>query len=225
MENHKNQIMNCFADSSINSLKICQKAYDILVEANSSEILEFFFEKIDLYLRENVSAFEEEEKRLITECQKKYASLLNELLATLFSERYGVQEFYNKLWENITQMPAFDASENRKIILWMLSVNPCIPYYKPDVLHSMSDEAFEEYTEQLTDSIVRARSIIFQGYRGCTEQSSALLNLLEHCAGLQEREVLLEHIIHLIQNQEKNKVIDQIKKKLSDSMREKDNPE
>jgi len=214
MENYKNQIMDYIADTDSNVFKICKKAYTVLTEANSTDILRFFFEKIDFYVREYNPPLDEEEQKLILEWEKKYGSLLDELLTAHFNERYCEDDFYDKLWKNIIQLPLFETCENREIILWILSMNSCIPYYKPNVLHSMPDEEYRQRSEQLSDSIICARSVIFQNFKGNTEQSSALLELLDRCKDEPEKEVFLSHTISLIKDYQRQNTLDQIKQEL-----------
>lgn len=195
----KNKIIDCIGkEKSI--YMICKKVIILLKQEQvTSDIVEFLFKEMYLYLNSKVSHMEDGEWKLLEEQTKKYGNAWGEIIGTLLNERLDKEEFYMRLWNSIIATPLFEKEEAKICVLYMACMNMCIPYYKLQSEGQIGEERYREYVEELRDDIINVRSLIFQPCRFYTDRALALLDQLERCGEKEKQAVLLSQMIKMFE--------------------------
>ena len=140
-----------------------------------------------------------EKMKYIQEASQKYGELLNNIILVLVRKRCTVSEFYMEIWNNFAKLPLLNEQESKGIILLLLCLTPCIPYYAPKNLMSLKEEEYAKYRDQVLGLIIKSKSVIFQPLEQRSERASALLELLDQCASMEEKVVLMSYILAIIE--------------------------
>ena len=180
-------------------IEICKTVYAIIDEANMPELMQFFVEKLYPDLNERMNGLSNEKKEYIQEAFQKYGEILNNIILALVRKKCTILDFYKEVWGNFIKLPLLDTLEMKGISLLMVCLTPCIPYYAPKNLLSLTEEEYAKYRNQVLDLIVKSKSVIFQPLEQRSERASALLELLEQCSSKEEKVVLMSYILAIVE--------------------------
>lgn len=195
----ENKINDLLIEKNKDIIEICEDVYSVIDDANMPELMQFFVEKIYLNLNERMSGLSNEKKEYIQEAFQKYGEILNNIIVALVRKRCTVSEFYKDIWDNFVKLPLLDTLELKGTGLLMLCLTPCIPYYAPQNLLSLTEEEYARYRNQIFELIIRSKSVIFQPLEQRSERASALLEILDKCSSKEEKVVLLSYILAIVE--------------------------
>lgn len=195
----ENKIDDLLIEKNKDIIEICEDVYSVIDGANMPELMQFFVEKIYLNLNERMSGLSNEKKEYIQEAFQKYGEILNNIIVALVRKRCTVSEFYKDIWDNFVKLPLLDTLELKGTGLLMLCLTPCIPYYAPQNLLSLTEEEYARYRNQIFELIIRSKSVIFQPLEQRSERASALLEILDKCSSKEEKVVLLSYILAIVE--------------------------
>jgi hypothetical protein len=196
---YEEKIIELLEKEDKNIIEICEDAYSILDDANMPDLIGFFVEKIYPDLNKKMGEISNEKMKYIQEASQKYGELLNNIILVLVRKRCTVSEFYMEIWNNFAKLPLLNEQESKGIILLLLCLTPCIPYYAPKNLMSLKEEEYAKYRDQVLGLIIKSKSVIFQPLEQRSERASALLELLDQCASMEEKVVLMSYILAIIE--------------------------
>ena len=183
-------------------INICAYVYQKLVQMGSDVIktLRFFYE--DSY---GIDSSESEDVEvLITEdvaksLQKQYSAVVSSMLEQLLSKNLLEDEFYQKIWEVITETPSFDDDNARIFALYYIWIDDRIPYFRLENGLTMSNNEFKELSQTILINIHKARFILRTPmFNQKTARASVLLKLLDEFSDKKQRAVLMAHIIAML---------------------------
>ncbi len=195
----KNKIDDLLVEKNKDIIEICKDAYSVIDDADMPELMQIFVEKIYLILNERMSGLSNEKKEYIQVSFQKYGEILNTIILALVRKRCTVSEFYKDIWDNFVKLPLLDTLELKGISLLMVCLTPCIPYYAPQNLLSLTEEEYARYRNQIFELIIRSKSVIFQPLEQRSERASALLELLDQCSSKEEKVVLMSYILAIVE--------------------------
>lgn len=195
----ENRMNDLLVDKNTDIIEICKTVYAIIDEANMPELMQFFVEKLYPDLNERMNVLSNEKKEYIQEAFQKYGEILNNIILALVRKKCTILDFYKEVWGNFIKLPLLDTLEMKGISLLMVCLTPCIPYYAPKNLLSLTEEEYAKYRNQVLDLIVKSKSVIFQPLEQRSERASALLELLEQCSSKEEKVVLMSYILAIVE--------------------------
>lgn len=195
----ENRMNDLLVDKNTDIIEICKTVYAIIDEANMPELMQFFVEKLYPDLNERMNGLSNEKKEYIQEAFQKYGEILNNIILALVRKKCTILDFYKEVWGNFIKLPLLDTLEMKGISLLMVCLTPCIPYYAPKNLLSLTEEEYAKYRNQVLDLIVKSKSVIFQPLEQRSERASALLELLEQCSSKEEKVVLMSYILAIVE--------------------------
>lgn len=195
----ENRMNDLLVDKNTDIIEICKTVYAIIDEANMPELMQFFVEKLYPDLNERMNVLSNEKKEYIQEAFQKYGEILNNIILVLVRKKCTILDFYKEVWGNFIKLPLLDTLEMKGISLLMVCLTPCIPYYAPKNLLSLTEEEYAKYRNQVLDLIVKSKSVIFQPLEQRSERASALLELLEQCSSKEEKVVLMSYILAIVE--------------------------
>lgn len=195
----ENKIDDLLVGKNKDIIEICEEVYSVIDDANMPELMQFFVEKIYLNLNERINVLSNEKKEYIQESFQKYGEILNNIILALVRKRCTALEFYKDIWDNFVKLPLLDTLELKGISLLMVCLTPCIPYYAPQNLLSLTEEEYARYRNQIFELIIRSKSVIFQPLEQRSERASALLELLDQCSSKEEKVVLMSYILAIVE--------------------------
>ena len=195
----ENRMNDLLVDKNTDIIEICKTVYAIIDEANMPELMQFFVEKLYPDLNERMNGLSNEKKEYIQEAFQKYGEIQNNIILALVRKKCTILDFYKEVWGNFIKLPLLDTLEMKGISLLMVCLTPCIPYYAPKNLLSLTEEEYAKYRNQVLDLIVKSKSVIFQPLEQRSERASALLELLEQCSSKEEKVVLMSYILAIVE--------------------------
>lgn len=195
----ENKIDDLLVEKNKDIIEICEDVYSIIDDANMSELMQFFVEKMYPNLNERMNELSKEKKEYIQEAFQKYGEILNNIILALVRKKCTILDFYKDIWDNFVKLPLLDTLELKGISLLMVCLTPCIPYYAPQNLLSLTEEEYAKYRNQVIDLIVKSKSVIFQPLEQRSERAGALLELLDQCSSKEEKVVLMSYILAIVE--------------------------
>lgn len=186
-------------DSEQDRINICAWIYSKITteDVDSVDLFRFFLENAD-DIESDASAkandiFSEAD---VKEYTKKYGSLTDAVFEKILAENHPETQFYKKLWESINESVIFDTEKARIFALYYIWIDIRIPYYQLGNGMSMTNQKFSEITNSIKGDIKKARFILRTNiFDKRSNRSSILLELIEKQPSVEERTVLLAHII------------------------------
>lgn len=108
-----------------------------------------------------------------------YYNLLHDIVQLLMGENTPVNEFYQKLYEQIFSLNIFPRGDvERAVILWLLIDNmPEFPYYQAVNLLKKSDAEYREALNRLRPHLNQAVHMLNRHFGSRTEETSQLVRI------------------------------------------------
>ncbi len=228
MEEYKKIISNIFMEENSNEYVICQKCLPVLLEWDSAEIFEQFFQLMEDYILNNDVQLKEEEKTEILEIKRKNNKFLDDILETLIESNVDKKTFYEKLWNFIKNMPLCDVESEKAGILYILCRNDLIPYYREGEVGEIEKAELWDLVDKNTENIIAVRSIVKQytiakGGKGFAhikdgiKYASMLLKILDQCGGDKDKIVIISYIFRFIETNSMETLKKQLIEKINEN--------
>ena len=218
-------------ESELEKINVCANIYHEIIKEPyiASETLQYFLEKsYDFQKAEEFQtplkdyAITESEERLL---RKQNLDVINVLFEQQLLKNLPPKEFYKKVWEVVIQSSSLD-TENAKIFaLYVIRSDARIPYFQLNLNDSvqMSNETFAKYSQSLNIYIQKAQFISRTNlFEQRTSRASVLLDLIDELKSREEKAVLMSHLLAMQQLALLNQQLDELKKKFSKTLDEKD---
>lgn len=218
-------------ESELDKINVCASIYHEIIKEGplAAEILQYFLEKSydfrntagSQILTKDYSITESEERLL----RKQNFDVINALFGQQLSKNLPQKEFYKKVWEVVIQSPSLDTEKAKIFALYVIRSDARTPYYQLNLDNSvqMSNEAFSNYSQSLKEYIQKAQFILRTNlFEQRTSRASVLLDLIEELKSREEKAVLMSHLMAMQQLASLNQQLDELKKKLSKTLDDKD---
>lgn len=196
----KNYLLHVKLEGKEDRINLCAWVYKKIKDATSpEENFQFFLDNADAIDSDETEEIKkvysaDDLKRL----KEEYASIVNPILDKILKDNLKVSEFYKKLWNSLMQNPILDSEESKIFAIYYILIDARIPYFQLSDGMSMSNNKFAEMTDLLFKDIEKARFILSTNkFEQRTCRASVLLELLEAHDKLEERVVLMAHILSL----------------------------
>lgn len=196
----KNCLLHVKLDSKEDRINLCAWVYRKIKDATSpEENFQFFLDNADTIDSDETVEIkklysDDDLKRL----KEEYASIVNPILNKILKENLQTSEFYKKLWNSLMRNPILDSEESKIFAIYYILIDARIPYFQLSDGMSMSNNKFAELTDLVVKDIEKARFILSTNkFDQRTCRASVLLELLEAHDKLEERVVLMAHILSI----------------------------
>lgn len=138
-----------------------------------------------------------EEKR---ELVRKLGGYISYILDKEIKQNNSEKRFYIKMWDFISEDKLFIDDKDRATALYMLLINPRIPYFKTKCPYDLSREDYLDKMDKLCVLRQKARFIIYSPYETRSQEAMALLDLFDGIDDKEEQAILLASIIRSVES-------------------------
>lgn len=136
---------------------------------------------------------------IFRERKDKVALFVDDWLESTIKDSPSENEFYRRLWEFIQDNKSFRGKNNKIIALYLIWMDPRIPYFKLKPGLKMSNEVFSKICEEIDTELLKARFTLYSRYEQRPEEASVLLSLMNELESQEEKAVLLAYIIRSVE--------------------------
>lgn len=186
---------------------ICAEIFYRFLKENSSDAAQNFQNFLELWFEVDTDQSIEVEKYFSEEEYKKAFKSIQPIISTLLNnlveENVPADQFYVRMWGNISNKDFFPSEvECICAILYLLS-SPLIPYYQMKEPVQMDNEKFKEIGKIIKPQVRKALFALNRKYRQRTEMSSQLIFILDEIDDVEQRIVFMAQLIGHYQIREK----------------------
>lgn len=138
------------------------------------------------------SLFEKEE---YSRALKEIHPGIKKLIANMVAEQMEESDFYNKLWEQVSDDLQYAKEIDKICVLIALSVDQRIPYFKLGQALKMDNGQYQKVANTIEQQISKAFFALRCGYEQNTEVASQLYSILQEIEDEEKRIVFLATIV------------------------------
>ena len=194
-EEYRKQIIELLEMESLHLYEVCQKAIGILKEAEDLKLFCFFVDGMCELRTQRYIELTDDLRSQIEKSNDEYGDMWNEVVKVLFRKQLSQERFYEELWGSIAHSTVLGTNEDQAYALYIVCMNPSIPYYQPRKVIRMENAEFAGYVKKLDEKFKETRCMITYPFAQRTERAAALLAILENCSDDKEKTVVLAHIM------------------------------
>lgn len=122
--------------------------------------------------------------------QEAYGTYIDNLLNLYLKQNLDEGNFYQQLWNSISENAPFDNAEKKIFALYYILIDDRIPYFHVDEesLYTVSEEEFNRIITENRPDIQKVRFLILKRYEQTTEMASAILSEFGIGATMREKD-------------------------------------
>lgn len=166
------------------------------------EYLRIFLEQITTAdMTQNVTESFLEIPAAFQEDLKELSSLKNRVIFNLIHNNVGETEFYQEIYEKLTDSSLISSQEGQSVFLQLLWLDRRIPYFQLDEGVAMDNEKYRDIIDKIQPAITKGFFILNTHLQYKTQRSSLLLDVADSLENKDERivfwAVLLGRILQM----------------------------